>query len=129
MKTRRQATYVQPTDLVTTHRAQSPVGFINVRQNLAVNEYGEYGGPFTSFVDDNFSGLRHFISTCKDSRCKTCPRLFYKYIYKYFHSTGAQLGEGGRPPCPFLKIKKSALILEKNALIVSILRLNLPFKL
>ena len=84
MKTRRQATYVQPTDLVTTPRAQSPSGFINVRQNLAVNEYGEYGGPFTSFVDDNFSGLRHFISTCKDSRCKTCPRLFYKYICKYF---------------------------------------------
>ena len=29
-------------------------------------------------------------------------------------------------PYPFLKIKKSALILEKNALMLSILRLNLP---
>ena len=38
-------------------------------------------------------------------------------------------GEGGGLPCPFLKIKKSALILEKNALIVCILRLNLPFKM
>ena len=32
-------------------------------------------------------------------------------------------------PSPFLKINKSALILGKNAQIVSILRLNLPFKM
>ena len=38
-------------------------------------------------------------------------------------------GGGGGLPCPFLKIKKSALILEKNTLIVSLLRLNLPFKM
>ena len=37
---------------------------------------------------------------------------------------------GGRGlPYPFLRIKKSALILEKNALIVSIVRLNLPLKM
>ena len=48
---------------------------------------------------------------------------------------GAQLGGRGRGgggrelPCPFSKIKKNALILEKNALIVCILRLNLPFKM
>ena len=51
--------------------------------------------------------------------------------------TEAQLGEGGGGgrggrrgglSCPFLKIKKSALILKKKTLIVSILRLNLPSK-
>ena len=36
---------------------------------------------------------------------------------------------GGRPPLFFLKIKKSALILEKKALIASILVLNLLFKM
>ena len=36
---------------------------------------------------------------------------------------------GGRPPLPFFENQKSALILEKNALIVSIFRLNLPFKM
>ena len=36
---------------------------------------------------------------------------------------------GGRPSLPFLKSEKSALILEKKALIVSILSLNLPFKM
>ena len=51
-------------------------------------------------------------------------------VYWKYNITGAQLrGMGGGLPCPFLKIKKSALILEKNALIVSILRLNLPFKM
>ena len=44
--------------------------------------------------------------------------------------TGTQLGgEGGRPPLPYLKTEKSTLILEKKALIVSILGLNLPFKM
>ena len=38
METRRQATYVQPTDLVTTLRAQLPGGFINVRRDSAVNK-------------------------------------------------------------------------------------------
>ena len=38
MKTRRQATYVQPTDLVTTPRVQPPGGFINVRRDSAVNK-------------------------------------------------------------------------------------------
>ena len=42
---------------------------------------------------------------------------------------GAQLGGGGGLPCPFLKIKKSAPILQKNAPIVSILRLKLPFNM
>ena len=36
-------------------------------------------------------------------------------------------GEGGGLPCPFLKIKKSVLILEKKALIMHIFGLNLPF--
>ena len=34
----------------------------------------------------------------------------------------------GAQPCPFLKIKKSILILERKALIVSVFGLNLPFK-
>ena len=45
------------------------------------------------------------------------------------------MGRGGRGgagmgglPCPFLKIKKIALILLKKVLIVSILKLNLSFK-
>ena len=38
-------------------------------------------------------------------------------------------GGGAGLPCPFLKIEKSALILEKKALHVSILGLNLPFKM
>ena len=36
-------------------------------------------------------------------------------------------GGGGALPCPFLKFKKIALILEKRTLIVSILMLNLLF--
>ena len=45
--------------------------------------------------------------------------------------TGAQLvgGGGWGLPCCFLKIKKNALILGKKVLIVSILGLNLPFKM
>ena len=50
-------------------------------------------------------------------------KRFTKKIYIYDGFTGAQLGrgEGGDLPCPFLKIKKSALIL-------SIFELNLLFK-
>ena len=36
---------------------------------------------------------------------------------------------GGGLPCSFLKIKKSAQIFLKKALIVSILGFNLPFKM
>ena len=63
---------------------------------------------------------------------------FIKYIVSFFWFENvngflqvrhATRGRGGGLPCPFLKIKKSALILEKNALIVSILVLNLPFKM
>ena len=36
---------------------------------------------------------------------------------------------GGAEPLSFLKIKKSALILGKKPVIVSILGLNLPFKM
>ena len=43
--------------------------------------------------------------------------------------TGAQLGEEGRSPLPFLKIEKSVLILERKALIVFIFELNFPFKM
>ena len=42
---------------------------------------------------------------------------------------GGEGGQGGGLPCPFLKIEKSALILEKKALIVYILGLNLSFKM
>ena len=55
--------------------------------------------------------------------------LGYSTIQLHVYS-GVQLrGEGGVLPCPFLKIKKSALILVKKVPIVSILRLNLPFKM
>ena len=43
--------------------------------------------------------------------------------------TGAKLAGEGRPPLPFLKIKKSVLILERKTLIVSIFGLNVPFKM
>ena len=49
-----------------------------------------------------------------------------------YRKTGAQLRgkeEKGGLPCPFLKMEKSALILEKTVLIVSILGLNFPFKM
>ena len=41
--------------------------------------------------------------------------------------SGVQLGEeeGGGLPCPFLKIKKNALTLQKKTLTVSIFRLHL----
>ena len=41
----------------------------------------------------------------------------YLYELQMNIVTGTQLGvgRGGGLPCPFLKIKKSALILEKNA--------------
>ena len=38
-------------------------------------------------------------------------------------------GEEGRPPLPLFENEKSVLILEKKTLILSILRLNLPFKM
>ena len=46
-------------------------------------------------------------------------------------STGAQLGEerGIGLPYPFLKIKKKCPDVAKKTLILSILRLNLPFKM
>ena len=45
-------------------------------------------------------------------------------------NSGVQLGvEGGAFPCPFSKIEKSALILQKKALIVSIFSLNILFKM
>ena len=44
------------------------------------------------------------------------------------HATTTR-GEGGRPSLPFFENQKNALIFEIKALIVSILRLNLPFKL
>ena len=34
-----------------------------------------------------------------------------------YNTTGAEPGEEGKPPLPFVKNKKSALILEKNTLI------------
>ena len=50
-------------------------------------------------------------------------------IHTIFRRT-TRKGEGeGCLPCSFLKIEKNALILEKKVLIVSILGLNLPFKM
>ena len=50
--------------------------------------------------------------------------IYVAYYFEFWlsNTSGAQLGggEGGSFPCPFLKIKESALILEKNALIVFI---------
>ena len=45
----------------------------------------------------------------------------------YLHIKCATRG-GGRPPLLFLENQKSTLIVEKKALILSILRLNLPLK-
>ena len=52
-------------------------------------------------------------------------------FWKKYHFSGAQLEMrgGGEAPYPFLKIKKSALILEKKAVIVFILGLNFPFEM
>ena len=52
-------------------------------------------------------------------------------FWKKYHFSGAQLEMrgGGETPYPFLKIKKSALILEKKAVIVFILGLNFPFEM
>ena len=44
-------------------------------------------------------------------------------------SSGVQLGGEGGLPCPFLKIEKSALILEKKLLIASIYLLNFQSKI
>ena len=41
-------------DLVTSPRVQPLGGFINIRQDLAVKDYGEYEGPGISFVDRIF---------------------------------------------------------------------------
>ena len=51
------------------------------------------------------------------------------YLLSAFFNAGVQLGGGRGLPCPFLGIEKNALILEKKVLIVSILGLNLPFKM
>ena len=52
--------------------------------------------------------------------------LYLTLLFNNIPLTGAQLGvrQGGDLPCP-----ENALILEKNALIASIFRLNLPFKM
>ena len=52
--------------------------------------------------------------------------LYLTLLFNNIPLTGAQLGvgQGGDLPCP-----ENALILEKNALIASIVRLNLPFKM
>ena len=61
---------------------------------------------------------------------------FFQFIPQLYSSSGKMLhhrraarGEGRGLPCYFLKIEKSALILEKRVLTVSILGLNLPFKM
>ena len=46
-----------------------------------------------------------------------------------FKSRDATSEGRGRPPLPLFENKKSALVSEKNSLIVSIIRLNLPFKM
>ena len=43
--------------------------------------------------------------------------------------SGGQLEGGGRPPLPFFENQKSALILEKKALVLSIFELNFLFKI
>ena len=55
--------------------------------------------------------------------------IFYSFCNVYIRDFRHVTKEGGGLPCPYLKIKKSALILGKKALIVSILGLNLPLKL
>ena len=64
--------------------------------------------------------------------CEYC-NIFSNNLFYRPPSRGATKGGGGGGGgglcCPFLKIIKSALILEKKALIVSIFRLNSPFKM
>ena len=60
--------------------------------------------------------------------------LFYRFsLFNSVNFTSShseyRRATGGRPRLPFFENEKSALILEKKALIVIILRLNLPFKM
>ena len=104
MRTRSQAK--QPTDLVTNPTAQSPGTLINYRQALvALNEHGEGGSSSTSFADRDFSDSRHFLSRCKNSRCKTCPIIS---LYKYVHS--AVIGKIFNPPKSNIDCKSNKLI-------------------
>ena len=50
-------------------------------------------------------------------------------MYIQSHSQTFNWGREGGLPCSFLKFEKSALILGKKALIVSIFGLNFPFKI
>ena len=49
--------------------------------------------------------------------------LILRYIFSHIHRRSVN-GERGGLPCPFLKIKKSVLILERKALVLSIFGLN-----
>ena len=63
--------------------------------------------------------------------------LIWNYLFFYlgifsliYNLSGTQLGGWwGGLPCPFLKIEKSAMILEKKVLIVFIFVLNFPFEM
>ena len=56
----------------------------------------------------------------------------FEHFFEFITSSGAQLrgeGGGGGLPCPVLKIVKKCPDFGKKALIVSLLGLNLPFKM
>ena len=55
--------------------------------------------------------------------------LFLSQLSTSSHISGAQLGGVGGLPRPFLKIKKSTLILGKNALIAPFIGLSFTFKM
>ena len=76
--------------------------------------------------------------------CQTCKMIMHSHsqnvLFKHFQRylgilrdidvysvtfRGTHLGGEGRPPLPFLEIKKSVLILERKVLIVFILGFNL----
>ena len=76
--------------------------------------------------------------------CQTCKMIMHSHsqnvLFKHFQRylgilrdidvysvtfTGTHLGGEGRPPLPFLEIKKSVLILERKVRIVFILGFNL----
>ena len=119
---------VSPQIKVTITRKDNLSSFNDIKyiQNkLNDKSYGS-SDKITIYKDEykNLSNMAHSNIII----LQTTPKA--EIIPKNFRRTTRGGGEmGGGLPYPFLKILKSALILEKKVLIVSILGLNLPFKM